>query len=84
MAEQEYKDRTSTDLSGIRGIVEKPYVHIIAAGSSSAEDQAAVIPDQTEYLRDLVQTCIFKGIKITDTLRFFNRLWVGLYGSIEL
>ena len=73
MTEQEYKVKTGKDVSNIQAIVEKPHIYIIAAGSSSAEDQAAVIPDRTECLHDLTQVCISsKGIGITDTLRFFK------------
>ena len=43
MTEQQYTEKNGQYVSNIQAIVEKPHVYIIAAGSSSAEDQAAVI-----------------------------------------
>lgn len=73
MTEHEYKQITGKDVSDLQAIIEKPHIYIIAAGSSSAEDQAAVLPDPTECLHDLAHACTSsKGIKISDTLHFFK------------
>lgn len=45
---------------------------MLALGSSSIEDQAAVLPDRIDCLHDLAEPVVTtSGIKVYDTLRFF-------------
>ena len=52
MSEAEYQAKTGKSLNDIQQIIEEPYIHMIAACSSSAEDQAALIADHFECLSD--------------------------------
>ncbi len=57
----------------VQSEVEQPEVYLLSAGSSSTEDQAALVGDRINCLLGLptpVQTD--SGIAITDTLRFFT------------
>lgn len=70
---EEYKQHHPESTIDIQSEVEQPEVHILSAGSSSAEDQAALIGDRISCILDLatpVQTDT--GIPISDTLRFFT------------
>lgn len=56
----------------IQATVERPIIHMIAAGSSSVEDQAAIFQDRINCLHTLSETVTTSsGIAITDKLRFF-------------
>lgn len=57
----------------IQAEVEQPEIHLIAAGSSTIEDQAALTGDRVSCLLDLSQPVrMDDGAEITDTLRFFT------------
>ena len=52
--------------------VEKPEIYMLALGSSSIEDQAAVLPDRIDCLHELAEPVVTtSGIKVYDTLWFF-------------
>ena len=60
--------------------IERPVIHIMAAGSSSVEDQLALLQESLDCLDDLSTTITSTGtststsssnIAVTDTLRFF-------------
>ena len=53
MSEAEYQEETGKSLNDIQQIIEELYIHMIAACSSSTEDQAALIADCFECLSDL-------------------------------
>ena len=56
----------------VQSVVEQPAIYLLAGGSSSAEDQVALMQDRIDCLLDL-QTKLntSKGIKIRDKLKFF-------------
>ena len=65
-------DEYHSDIN-IQSEVEQPEVYILSAGSSSGEDQAALVGERITCLLDLptpVQTD--SGMAITDTVRFFT------------
>ena len=73
MNEEEYYRRTGKKVKSIQKLVEGPHIHIIGVGSSSAEDQASVLPDRVECLNDLNKVLTTGiGILINDELRFFK------------
>ena len=57
----------------VQSEVEQPQIHILSAGSSTVEDQAAIVGDRLSCIADL-QTPITAsdGTEIKDTLRFFT------------
>ena len=56
----------------IKGIIEEPEIHVIALSSSSQEDQAALISDRKECLKEVtLKLTTQDGIEITDRLFFF-------------
>ena len=56
----------------IQGTIEEPEIHVIALSSSSPEDQAALISDRKECLKELtLKLTTQDGIEITDRLFFF-------------
>ena len=51
----------------------EPEIHLLACGSSSIEDQVALIGDRLTCLHELSKPVKTEtGIEITDTLRFFT------------
>ena len=73
MTEEEYHTKYRKEVTNLQAVIEQPHIYIIAAGSSSAEDQATIIPDRIECLHDLTQVIkSSNGTEITDTLRFFK------------
>ena len=67
----EYQQNTQTAVD-IQTEVEKPEIYMLVLGSSSIEDQAAVLPDRINCLHDLAEPVVTtSGIKVYDTLRFF-------------
>ena len=58
--------------TSIQSIVERPVVHLMAAGSSAVEDQLALLQDRIDCLGELTtNTVSTSNIEITDKLRFF-------------
>ena len=56
----------------VQSVVEMPVLYLFAGGSSSIEDQAALIPDRLDCLQSLSQPITTStGIEVSDTLRFF-------------
>lgn len=73
MNEEECYTRTGKKVKSIQKLVEGPHIHIIGVGSSSAEDQASVLPDRVECLNDLHKVLTTSiGIPIIDELHFFK------------
>ena len=72
--DEEYRHAyPDTTISSIQSIVEQPEVYLLSPGSSSVEDQAALVKERINCLLDLptpVQTDT--GIEVHDTLRFFT------------
>ena len=71
--DEEFKQKKNSSNICVQSEVEQPEIYLLAAGSSSVEDQAAIIGDRLNCLLDLstpVET--EDGNKITDTLRFFT------------
>ena len=68
----EYEALTGQTLN-IQAAVERPYIHILAAGSSSAADTIALAADRVDCLKQR-NTALYteEGTEITDVLRFFN------------
>ena len=57
----------------IQSEVEQPEIYMLSLGSSSVEDEAALVGDRVECLGDLsIPLETEEGMKITDTLRFFT------------
>ena len=57
----------------IQSEIEQPEIYLLSLGSSSVEDEAALVGDRVECLEDLlVPLHTEDGITITDTLRFFT------------
>ena len=70
----EYEDRTAADggAKQLQSIIERPVIYMLAAGSSSIEDQAALVNDRVDCLHTLSEPIeTSTGIKINDKLRFF-------------
>ena len=57
----------------VQSEIEQPEIHMLALGSSSIEDQAALLPERVACLRDLNTTIMASnGVPITDRLHFFT------------
>ena len=57
----------------VQAAVERPHLHILAAGSSSAEDLVAFTADRVDCLKEWKTTLQTKdGTQVTDVLRYFN------------
>ena len=71
LTQQEYEEKfASTTL--LQSIIERPVMIMMAAGSSSAEDQTAVLQDRIDCLATMSQPIIAKEtVEIEDKLRFF-------------
>ena len=71
--DEEYEQLNPGVKVNIQAEVEQPEIHLLACGSSSAEDQAALIGDRVTCLRELsIPVKTDTGIEVTDTLRFFT------------
>lgn len=73
LTDDEYKHTHPDACINIQAEVEQPEVYLLSAGSSSIEDQAALVGDRISCLLDLdtpVKT--ESGIEVSDTLRFFT------------
>ena len=71
--DKEYEQMNPGSHVNVQAEIEQPEVHLLACGSSSVEDQAALTGDRLACIRELsnpVKTDT--GIEITDTLRFFT------------
>ena len=72
LSDVEYKAK-ARKVADIQQIVEEPNIHVIVLGSSSAEDQASIIPDRVDCLLDMAEpSTISNGVVIHDELRFFK------------
>lgn len=68
----EYKALTGESVD-IQARIERPYLYILAAGSSPAADQVALAADRVDCLKDFSTTLQAQdGKEVTDILRFFN------------
>lgn len=57
----------------IQSEVEQPEVYLLSAGSSSGEDQAALVGERINCLLDLpTPVHTDSGMAITDTIRYFT------------
>ena len=73
MTEEECRQKNGRLVHNLQSIIERRYVFLLAAGSSSVEDQETLVPDHTECWHDLGQSIITSnGIEIIDTLKFFK------------
>ena len=71
--DNEYQELNPGADVNIQAEVEQPEIHLLAFGSSSVEDQAALIKDRLSCLLELPEPVKTEtGIEITDTLRFFT------------
>ena len=71
--DEEYQQLHAGVDVNIQAEVEQPEIHLLAFGSSSVEDQAALIGDRNSCLQELSQPVRTEtGIEINDTLRFFT------------
>lgn len=71
ITQQEYDARKSKPTC-VQSIIERPALYIITAGSSSVDDQASILPDRVDCLKDLTQAIQgASNIPIDDRLRFF-------------
>lgn len=72
-SDEEYQHLHPGDNINIQAEVEQPETYLISVGSSSIQDQAALIGDRISCLLDLSTPVVTKsGDEITDTLRFFT------------
>lgn len=68
----EYKELTG-EWMDILSQIERPYLHILAAGSSSGADHMAFTADWEDCLKNFNATLqTQEGTEVTDVLRFFN------------
>ena len=59
-------------MTQLQSIIERPVIYMFAAGSSSIDDQAALLYDRVDCLHSLSETVATStGIEIEDKLRFF-------------
>ena len=73
MTEEDYRTKFGRLANNLQSIIERPYIYLLSAGSSSVEDQATLVPDRTECLQDLGQSIVASnGVEIVDTLQFFK------------
>jgi len=70
MRDTELKDQHI--FSNIRSHIEQPQIHILAMCSSSVEDQASLIRDRIEDIREISDQVTTAQIMISDRLLF---LW---------
>ena len=71
--DEEYQQLNPGADVNIQAEVEQPEIHLLALGSSSVEDQAALIGDRLSCILELSEPVKTEtGIEIKDTLRFFT------------
>ena len=70
--------KTESELQGLetfhnlQSFIEEPQIHLLAMSSSCAEDQASLIQDRLNCIRELSTcVCTSKDISVTDRLVFF-------------
>lgn len=65
-------DRNGGEKIDVQATIERPSLYMICAGSSTHEDQAALLQDRIDCLHSLTdEITTSNGFKITDKLRFF-------------
>ena len=72
--EEEYADLGGDEAEAkqLQSIIERPVIYMFAAGSSSIDDQAALLYDRVDCLHNLSEpVATSTGIEIEDKLRFF-------------
>lgn len=68
----EYKALTGQSVD-VQALVERPYLHLLVAGSSSASDHMAFTVNRLECVKALDTTLqALGGAEVTDVLQFFN------------
>lgn len=73
LTKEQYMERSEHPIANLQSVVEQPYMYMIAAGSSSAEDQAALIADRVDCLYDLKDEIMTdEGIPVRDIMHFFK------------
>lgn len=71
--DEEFRQQNPGSNTCIQSEVEQPEIHLLSAGSSTVEDQAALIGDRINCLLDLSTPIeADDGTPIRDTLRFFT------------
>ncbi len=70
--DKEFKQRNPGSNTCVQSEVEQPEIYFLSFGSSSVEDQAALIGDRISCLLDLSTPVETNGTAIMDTLRFFT------------
>ena len=71
LTQAEFENQTHSNRL-LQSVVEMPLLYLFAGGSSSIEDQAAIISDRIDCLRSLSEPVVSStGIPINDQLRFF-------------
>lgn len=71
--DREYLNQHPEATINIQAEVEQPEVYLLSLGSSSAEDQAALVGDRINCLLGLSAPVTTEtGIEVSDTLRFFT------------
>ena len=69
--QSEYEERYAKPIS-IQTLVERPVIHLIAAGTSAVDDQLALLQDRIDCLHDLsLSITSSNGINVNDKLKFF-------------
>lgn len=75
MSEEQYTYKTGKAVKCvcIQQLVGEPLIHIIAAGTSSIQDQASLIPDRVDCLEDFSQPLVSSNrVVVQDILRFLK------------
>ena len=71
LTQSEYTSNQSEPIN-IQSTVELPVIHLLAAGTSSVEDQASILQDRIDCIKTLSEgVTTSNGIEITDQLLFF-------------
>ncbi len=69
----EFREKTGHPSINLQTLIEQPEIHMMAMGSSSIDDQAALIADRVECLLELEQPITTpEGIPIHDHLKLFT------------
>ena len=71
LTQAEFENKSHSN-SQVQSLIEMPVLYLIPGGSSSVEDQAALIPDRTDCLQSLSEPIsTASGLEIHDKMRFF-------------
>ena len=71
LSNEEYQQKYHQNID-IQSEIEQPEVHMLALGSSSIEDQAALLPERVACLHDQNTPIVASnGVEVTDRLHFF-------------